>query len=400
MLEHEKLLSLKKKYGTPLFIYDSQKIIEQYNKLITAFNNEIKIKYACKALTNINILSLMKQMGVGLDTVSIEEIQLGIYAGFKPEEIIFTPSVPSFEEIKKAIELGVQTTIDDLVNLEKFGKEYGNNIPIAIRINPNVLAGGNHKISTGHKDAKFGFDVDQIEKVIELEKKYNLNIVGLHMHTGSDIDDVDSFLQSGEVLFNVAKKFNNLKFLDMGSGFKVKYFKDDKETDLKLLSSKLLNRFKDFSKEYGTKLELFFEPGKFLVSKAGYFLVEVNTIKENNNKTFVGVNSGLNHLIRPMFYDAYHEIENISNNSGDKERYTVVGYICETDTIGENRLLNKVNIGDILCIQNAGAYCFSMSSNYNSRLRPAEILIHEGKDYLIRERETFKDLIKHQKKII
>jgi diaminopimelate decarboxylase len=232
--------------------------------------------------------------------------------------------------------------------------------------------------------------------VARVVKSSNIHVNGLHMHTGSDILDAGVFLQGAEILFEIAKEFPDLSFVDFGSGFKVAYKEGDITTDIEELGSAISQRFQEFCKEYGRELELWFEPGKFLVSESGYFLAKVNVLKQTTATVFVGVDSGLNHLIRPMLYDSYHHIVNLSNPEGKQRIYTVVGYICETDTFGWDRKINEVHEGDILCFKNAGAYGITMSSNYNARFRPAEVLIWKGKAQLIRSRETFEDLIKNE----
>lgn len=232
--------------------------------------------------------------------------------------------------------------------------------------------------------------------ILKVVSTYNLNVVGLHMHTGSDILDAEVFLRAAEILFDAAKNFTNLDFIDFGSGFKVAYKEGDITTDIEEVGQKLSAAFNEFCEAYGRKLQMWFEPGKFLVSESGVFLTKTNVVKTTPATVFAGVDSGMNHLIRPMMYDAYHEIVNVSNTSGTKRVYTVVGYICETDTFGLDRKLSEVKEGDILAFKNAGAYSFSMASNYNSRLRPAEVLIYEGKAHLIRKREEFEDLLKNQ----
>jgi diaminopimelate decarboxylase len=391
------VLDIVNQFGTPVYVYDSEKIVSQYSKLKQAFSGaDVKIKYACKALNNTNILKLLKQAGSGLDTVSINEVELGLIAGFAPNEIIFTPNCVDFDEIKAAVEKGVHINIDNIAILEHFGAAYGNSVPCCIRLNPHILAGGNVKISTGHIDSKFGISVYQLRHVLRVVKTFNMRINGLHMHTGSDILDADVFLQGAEILFDAAKDFPDLEFIDFGSGFKVAYKDADVTTDIEDLGKAITNRFNQFCKEYGRELELWFEPGKFIVSESGYFFVKANIIKQTTATVFVGVNSGLNHLIRPMLYDAYHEIVNVSNPDGKQRIYTIVGYICETDTFGWDRKLTEVHEGDILCFKNAGAYGITMSSNYNARFRPAEVLVHKGKAHLIRKQESFEDLIRNE----
>lgn len=387
---------LTDRYDTPLYVYDTAVISRQYNKLTKAFSGtRLKLKYACKALTNPNILRFMKQLGSGLDTVSIWEVKLGIEAGFEPAEIIYTPNNVSIEEIQMAVELGVQINIDNISILEQFGHLYGGSVPVCIRINPHILAGGNSKISTGHIDSKFGISIYQLRHVERIIESTGIQVNGLHMHTGSDILDVEVFLRGAEMLLDAARNFEGLKFIDFGSGFKVPYKPGDIETDVKSLGAALSERFNAFCKEYGKELELWFEPGKYLVSQAGFFFAKVNVIKQTTATVFVGIDTGLNHLIRPMFYDSYHHIVNISNSAGIERIYTVAGYICETDTFAWDRRLNEVREGDILAFYNAGAYGFMMASNYNSRLRPAEVMIYNGKDYLIRQRETLDDLTRN-----
>ena len=394
------LLSLSEKYGTPLYVYDAEKIEAQYNRMKKAFSGvkNLKINYAVKALSNISVLAFMKKLGAGIDTVSLEEIKLGLEAGFTPDQIIFTPNGVAIEEIEEAHRLGVHINIDNLSILEQFGQKHPD-VPVCVRINPHVMAGGHQKISVGHIDSKFGISIHQLPHIHRIVELTGMRITGVHMHTGSDIYDVDAFLRATEILFNAASTFKNLDFIDFGSGFKVPYKAGDIETDIEEFGEKLTKRFNRFSKEIGKELTLMFEPGKFLVSEAGKFLVKVNVIKQTTSTVFAAVNSGFNHLIRPMFYDAYHHIENISNPEGKERFYTVVGYICETDTFGANRRIREIKEGDVLCFSNAGAYAFTMASNYNSRVRPAEVMVYKAKDYLIRKRETFDDILRNQLKV-
>lgn len=391
------LIKLTQEMGSPLYVYDGEKIIEQINLLKRAFEGlPLAIKYATKALTNIAILKLVRKHGCGVDTVSIQEAQIALKAGFKPSEILFTPNCVGFEEIKEAVDMGLIINIDNLYMLELFGKEYGHSRPCCIRINPHIMAGGNHKISTGHIDSKFGISVLQINQVLELVKAHDLWINGLHMHTGSDILESEVFLRGADILFDVAKNFTELEFIDFGSGFKVAYKEGDIVTDILDLGQKLGQAFKDFCKSYGKDLQIWFEPGKFLVSESGWLLVTANVIKTTPANVFIGVDSGMNHLVRPMMYDAYHHMTNISNPEGAQHVYSVVGYICETDNLGWDRRLSEARAGDVIAIHNAGAYGYSMSSNYNSRFRPAEVLILDGKAHLIRRRENLEDVLKAQ----
>ncbi len=395
------LLEIAHAFGTPVYIYNADTILSQYSNLTRAFGElKLKIKFACKSLNNINILALLKNAGSGLDAVSIQEVWLGLEAGFKPEDILYTPNCVSMDEITSAVDAGVQINIDTISILEQFGHRYGASVPVCLRINPHILAGGHTKISTGHIDSKFGISIYQMRHVLRIIKSNQIRVNGLHMHTGSDILDAGVFLQGAELLFDTAQHFPDLEFIDFGSGFKVAYKDGDVTTDVNALAKEITRHFKTFCSTYGRELELWFEPGKYLVSESGTFLVTTNVIKQTTSTVFVGVNSGQNHLLRPMFYDAYHHIENISNPAGTPRIYTVVGYICETDTFGWDRKIAEVREGDILSFKNAGAYGFTMSSNYNSRYRPAEVLMYQGKAHLIRERETMQDILKNQIRII
>ncbi len=391
------LLQVASEFGSPIYVYDSEKMISQYKRLTDAFKKvkHLRLHYAVKALSNVSVLRLFNSLGSGLDTVSIQEVKLGLKAGVSPENIIFTPNGVSFTELEEAVQLGVQINIDNLMILEQFGHQYPK-VPVCIRINPHVMAGGNTNISVGHIDSKFGISIHQLPHVLRIVENTKMTINGVHMHTGSDILDIEVFLHAAEILFETAKSFKNLEFLDFGSGFKVPYHDNDIETDVEQLGQKLSKRFNQFCKDYGKDLTLAFEPGKFLVSEAGFFLAKVNVVKQTTSTVFAQIDSGFNHLIRPMLYGSKHEIVNISHPRKQKRFYSVVGYICETDTFANNKRISEISEGDILAFKNAGAYCYSMASNYNSRFRPAEVLWHNNEAKLIRKHENFDDLLRNQ----
>lgn len=396
-LTHQQLTEIADEFGTPVYVYHAERIAEQYKKLQKAFAGcNARFFYACKSLTNLNVLKYMQSIGVSLDCVSVNEVKLGLMAGFDKKDILYTPNCVDFAEIVEAKELGVNINIDNISILEQFGNKFGNSYPVCIRLNPHIMAGGNYKISTGHIDSKFGISIHQMRHIERIVKSTSLNVTGIHMHTGSEIKDMKVFLLGLEVMFNTAAHFPNLEFIDLGSGFKVPYQPGDAETDVNDLGKKVTQAFVDFEKETGRKLQVWFEPGKYLVSQCGYFVVKTNVIKQTPAAVFAGVNSGFNHLIRPMMYDAYHHIENISNPKGAERIYNVVGNICETDTFAWDRKLHEVREGDYLVFNNAGAYGFEMSSNFNSRLKPAEVLVIDGKAKLIRKRDVFEDLLRNQ----
>jgi diaminopimelate decarboxylase len=395
VLSHNQLAAIADEFGTPVYVYHAEKIAAQYQKLKDAFaGQDVVFFYASKALTNINVLQYIKSLGANIDCSSVNEVKLALHAGFPADKILYTSNGIAFDEIEEAKNLGVHINIDSLSNLEKFGKKFGHSYPVGIRLRPNILAGGNLKISTGHDKSKFGIPVDQFEKIIECVEKNNLFIQGLHIHTGSEIKDADVFVKGIEKLFDIIPHFKELEFIDLGGGFKVPYKEGDSETDIHLLAQKVKEAFANHPNP--RHLQIWFEPGKFLVSEAGYFITQVNVLKETSSTTFAGVNSGFNHLIRPMFYNAYHKIENISNETGPKKIYTVVGNICETDTFAEDREINEIKEGDYLVFYNAGAYGFEMSSNFNSRLKPAEVMVKNGTPVLIRRRDVFEDLLRNQ----
>jgi len=394
------LLEMAQEYGTPLYVYDAKKIKDQFERLTASFNTpDLRIKYAMKALSNLSILKYLRHLGAGIDAVSIQEVNLALKAGFNPKEIMYTPSCVGFDEIEEAIDLGVAVNIDNIGILEQFGNTYGSKQPVCLRLNPHIMAGGNHKISTGHIDSKFGISILQTRHLFRVLETYKIHVNGLHMHTGSDILDAEVFLKGADILFDIAKKFDSIEFIDFGSGFKVSYREGDVTVDIEQLGKQITAAFRTFQKDYGKPVQLWFEPGKYLVSEAGLLLVQTNVVKTTPATVFVGVNSGMNHLIRPMMYDAYHDIVNLSNTHGTRRVYTIVGYICETDTFGFDRQLHEVSTGNILAIKNAGAYGFSMSSNYNSRYRPAEVFVIDGQVHLIRRQQTMDDLLAGQVEI-
>jgi len=396
-MKNADLLSIAQEAKGPVYVYDAEKIKSQYQRLTKAFSgvNQLRLHYATKALSNISVLKYIQRLGAGLDTVSIQEVELGLAAGFDPSKIIYTPNGVSLQEIEQVAQKGVQINIDNLSILEQFGSKYPE-IPVCIRINPHVMAGGNSNISVGHIDSKFGISIHQIPHLLRITENTKMRINGIHMHTGSDILDIDVFLHATEILFDTAKNFKNLEFIDFGSGFKVPYKFGDIETNIEELGEKLSLKFNAFCEAYGKELTLAFEPGKFLVSEAGYFLTKVNVVKQTTSTVFAQVDSGFNHLIRPMLYGSHHEITNISNPEGRERFYSVVGYICETDTFGSNRKISEISEGDILAFKNAGAYCQTMASNYNSRFRPAEVLWVNNQAHLIRKQENFEDILRNQ----
>jgi diaminopimelate decarboxylase len=384
-------------YGTPLYVYHAEKIVGQYQNLVAHFSKDsTRFFYACKALTNVHILNVVKNAGCNVDCSSINEAKMALHVGFLPSNILYTSNSVAFEEIQEAVSLGLNVNIDSLSNLEKFGASYGNSYPVGVRIRPDIMAGGNLKISTGHNKSKFGIPVTQLEALKEIQVKYNLNISTLHIHTGSEIKDVHVFMQSAEVFESLINHFPTVQVLDFGGGFKVPYKPNEHGTDIAALGAAVNAFMEKMMTKLGRPLTAWFEPGKYIVSEAGFLITQVNVLKQSGDLVFAGVNSGLNHLIRPMFYDSYHHIVNISNPDGPLKNYAVVGNICETDTFAWDRPIANISEGDFLVFYNAGAYGYEMASNYNSRYKPAQVLIENGVSKLISRRDRFEDLLHFQ----
>jgi len=382
------------KFGTPIYLYDLKIIENQFDKLnkeLSVLEN-YKIHFAAKSLSNISILKFIKKMGAGLDAVSIEEVMIGLKCGFNKDEILYTPNGVSFEEIKQAFKLGVKINLDSIESVKDFVNDFGNQ-SITVRINPGIYAGGNDNVSVGHSKSKFGIPEERIDELLDMEKKDKIKITGLHIHTGSDITKNNQFKEGIKKIFSIARDFKNIESIDLGGGIKIPYFKDDTSTNLNDYVKEVLKELKKFELEFKKKLKLIFEPGKFLVSDCGFFITKVNYIKSTKTKDFLQVDSGLNHLLRPTLYGSHHEIINLSNPAGKKKEYDVVGYICEKDTFAEKRKIPETSVGDLICFKNAGAYGFEMSSNYNSRLKPAEVCIYNNKILKIREAQSLNDLL-------
>jgi diaminopimelate decarboxylase len=393
-LSYNTLNAAAEKFGTPLYVYHAEKIEQQYQNLCAQFEStQTKFFYACKALTNIHILKVIKDMGCNIDCSSINEVRLALHVGFLPNNILYTSNSVGFDEISTAVELGVNVNIDSLSNLEKFGQAFGGTKAIGVRIRPDVMAGGNLKISTGHVKSKFGIPLTQLDALKLIQEKYKINIHTLHIHTGSEIKDVAVFMKSAEVFDTLLPHFPTVNVLDFGGGFKVPYAPGEHGTDMAQLGAEVNKVIKQLSEKFGRQFTAWFEPGKYMVSEAGFFIAKVNVLKTSGEISFAGLNTGLNHLIRPMFYDAYHHIDNITSPNNPTKQYAVVGNICETDTFAWDRAIPAITEGDLLVFYNAGAYGYEMASNYNARFKPAQVLYQDGVAKLISRADQFEDLL-------
>lgn len=397
--------NLLNQFGSPLYVYNEQIIRQRCRELKHAFSDwkKTRFHYAIKANSNLHILKIICEEGFCVDAVSIYEAELAFLAGFTKEQILFTVNNMSDEEMHFAHNKGILLNIDSLSRLEKYGTAYPRS-SVCIRMTPEVTAGHHTKVQTGYKESKFGILFEEVSQVKEIAKKHKLKIVGLHEHTGSGIKDMTVTLRSMKGLMNAAYQFPELQFLDFGGGFSIPYKPEEKRFDLTSFGKKTTKLFAAFSKKIGKELVSVFEPGRYCAAEAGILLCRVTTIKERGKKAIIGVDTGFNHLIRPVMYDSYHHIVNLSNNEKNREhksnkkqkKYDLYGNICESgDCFGKERMLSEVREGDILAILDTGAYGFSMASQYNSRPLPAEILLNNEKPILIRKRQTFGDIVRN-----
>lgn len=383
--------------GTPLYVYFEETLenkIQELQKFVGVWK-KTKFLYAIKANGNPHIVKKILAHGFGIDAVSFEEVQLALFSGADPKNILYTENNCTDDEMCNAMECGVLLNIGSLSRLKKFGAAFpGSNV--CVRFNPNVGAASHATNITGGPDSKFGISFTEIETVQKIAREYNLHIVGIHQHIGSGWLSLEEPLLAMDVILSLASHFRELEFVDFGGGFGVAYKPDQTPLDLETLGTKLAEKFEHFCQEYGREIELRFEPGRYVVAEAGHLLTRVNTLKIGmNGKIFAGTDTGMNHLVRPAMYGSYHPIVNVSNPNGKKQKYDVVGNICEcADFFAKDRELSEIREGDILDIQIAGAYGMSMASEYQFRSRPAEILIQtNGEVRVIRRRSSFEEMI-------
>ena len=390
-------------FGSPLYVYEEETIRTRARELLSAITyKNTQIKYACKANTNIQIMKILREEGLGIDAVSPGEVYAALEAGFPSSEILFTANNVSWDEIEYAVSKDVMVNIDSLAYLRQFGERYPGK-DICVRINPNVGAGHHNHVITGGPESKFGIHYGQIQIIKAIAQNYGLNIRGIHQHIGSGILDPDMFIKAMNVLLDVAGKFEDLSFIDFGGGIGVPYRENEGRIDVGELGTKIAGEFKQFVEAYGRQVKLVIEPGRYIVAECGFLLATVTSVKEGEKHRFVGVDTGFNHLVRPAMYGSYHRILHAQNPLGEKQPQIIAGYLCESgDTFTRNsngiidRELPLFCAGDIVCICNAGAYGFVMSSQYNSRPRPAEVLVKDGKARLIRKRERMEQLFVDQ----
>ncbi len=397
-VEAEKLVQ---KFGSPLYVYEEDTIRQRFRELKQGIPyNNLRIYYACKANTNPTIMSILREEGSNVDVISPGEIMIALKAGFKPEQIMFTSTSVTNEDMKLAIEKGIMVNCDSLSQLERYGK-LNPHSEVSIRINPDVGAGHHGHVITGGPDSKFGIYYDKLPEIKSIAKKYNLKIIGVHQHIGSGILEKEKFIMAMDMLLKTAKQIKGLEFIDFGGGLGIPYKPEQERLDINALGKKITETFSAFCREYGKELMLYIEPGRYPVAEAGFLLCTVNTLKETPKHKFAGVDTGFNHLVRPAMYGSYHNIINASNaESAKKQKIAIAGNICESGDVftrDENGIVDRempeIKEGDVLAILNAGAYGYSMSSNYNARQRPAEVLVNGKETRLIRKMETFEHMM-------
>jgi diaminopimelate decarboxylase len=399
---HSNPFELIEKYGSPLYVYN-EKILRQRCREMKQFipDPHFVVNYSVKANANLELLKIIKDENFNLDVVSGGELYLALQAGFKPEQVLFIGNNIAEDEMKYAIETGISISVDSLSQLEMYGK-LNTGGKIALRFNPGIGSGHHEKVITAGKETKFGIEKKYIKQAKQMANKYKLKIIGINQHIGSLFMQGDAYIRGSSILLEIAKNFNDLHFIDFGGGFGIPYHKQDNERRLDLIKNgNILTKIaREWMKDYKKEVIFKIEPGRYISAECGILLGTVHAIKLNYNKKYIGTDIGFNIFIRPAMYNAYHDLE-IYRNSKQKslknEKATIVGNICESgDIIAKNRMLPRIMEGDVIGILDTGAYCFSMSSNYNGRLRPAEVLIKENSEQLlIRKREVYADLIRN-----
>ena len=392
------LEELAVEFGAPLYVYDEARIRNQLQTLQGAFPDpKPEVHYAMKANSNPAILRILQEEGAWMDTVSEWEIRLALAAGVPAERILFTGNNSTLEELEACLALGVSLNLGSLASLERLAARHPG-AAFSIRINPGVGAGHHAHCITGGPASKFGIWHEDLAQAREVAAKHGVRINGIHSHIGTGIYTAAPMLEAMELVLQNAREFPDLEFIDFGGGFGVPYRPNQEPLDEQSLGQEMSRRFLEFIEEYGRPLRMKIEPGRFLVASAGSLVVQVTDVNTTPEHRFIGVNSGFNHLVRPTMYGSYHQIANASHPEAPEQSVVVVGNICESGDIfsrdGEaiDRLLPDPQVGDYLVFQEAGAYGMSMSSHYNTRPRPAEVLISNGTARLIRKRETFEDL--------
>lgn len=401
--------ALAEKFGTPLYIYNERILRDRCGKLKKLSGHDgFGVNYSVKANSNPALLKIIRQEGLVVDAMSPGELCMDLLAGYKPQEILYISNNNTVPEFKNVIRHGCVTSLDSLSQIETLGK-LAPGYPVMARLNPGIGAGHHAKVITGGSESKFGINFNQFSDILQLVKKYRLKLVGLNQHIGSLFMEPAPYIAAAKVLLDFiaglpGEVIDNLRIIDFGGGFGIPYRKEDQPLDMEALGRELHELISVWSAKTGYKGRFLVEPGRYVAAECGLLLGRVTGVKNNGATTFVGTDIGFNVLMRPVLYDSYHEIEiypqdsrynsAAQNSPNSQPEQTVVGNICESgDILAKNRTLTKARTGDLAGILDAGAYGFSMASNYNDRLLPAEILLTvDGKIRQIRRRQNLNDL--------
>lgn len=405
-MDEDTLKEIAVEYGTPVYVYDGDVILERYRDFAGALAGVYKktrVFYAAKANTSLAILALLRSEGAGADCVSGGEVASALKAGFTPQDIIFTSNSKSSGELSNALNAGVIITVgntDELRLLSGLAEEGVKTARVSFRVNPDVDPKTHPKIATGLRESKFGlhFEGDAAFNACRTASGLDgINVVGLHAHIGSQILDPSGFVEAAGKVFMFAKRLKDelsleLEFIDLGGGVGIKYGEEDTPLTPAELALALKPAIEDGVSSLGSEPHLYFEPGRYIVGPAGVLLATANSVKETPAKKFVNVDAGFNTLARPVMYGGYHRVS-VLRKTGESQTYDIAGNVCESgDILAKDRRLPEVVRGDIIVFHDTGAYGFSMASEYNSRPLPAEVLVKAGRKHLIRERGTFEGL--------
>jgi len=390
------LRTLAERYGTPVYVYDASTIISRCNQLKAAFQDlPVDWLYAVKANDNPHLLKCILDQGFGFDTVSYEEVLLALSVGQRPDQIFYTENNMTDAEMHGAIDSGVVLNIGSFSRLKQFC-ESGRARECTIRVNPQIGDGHHAKVDTGNRDSKFGIRLDLISEAVVMAKQHQVQITGIHIHIGSGIKRPENLTQAMQVLIEISRVLPDLKHINFGGGFPVPYRNEDHEFSISQFAASAIPLLRDELAHRNGSIRFVFEPGRWIVAPAGVLLTQVNTVKDQGRITFLGTDTGFNHLLRPALYEAYHDIVNITNEDGTRDQtYTIAGNICESgDILAEDRVLPKTSIGDVLAICDTGAYGMTMASQYNRRGLPAEVVLDsDGTAKLIRPRKSPRQVV-------
>lgn len=384
---------LAERYGTPAYVYSARVLRNHCRALVRAFPG-VSLRYAMKANANPSLLRMIRGQRLGVDTVSAWEVALARECGFRPRDIVYSGSNPTDEELEAVHKAGVLANLDALSALRRYGKLH-RGAPVSLRLNLDIGGGHHPHVVTAGPDSKFGLAPEELPEARALIARYGLKLVGLHQHIGSGVFDLSLWMEAFEALLELAGAIPGVQIVDAGGGFGVPYRPDESPIDLPVWGRAITSRMARFNAARKKKARLVLEPGRYVVCEAGVLVARVTTVKRTRDRVFVGVDSGMHHLVRPAMYQAWHPVVTYPRRDGPQERVFVVGPICESgDVLAEERTMAVPREGDLVVVGNAGAYGFAMASHYNLRARPAEVLVDGDRARLVRKRESYRDVVR------